>query len=247
MDQEMLIAAIERKKAGFKIANERRVRELKARTHEEWLKSLPYVFKVRETDPYLFQEAADIQKVLMAAGLDFCFIGGVALQLWGEVRNTKDIDLQIHRELGSEDEALKVLLSYLEPRNEDYEAEFARYRVFFGRAPSGFQVDVFVGYTPYERRLTTRAKSLPYGVDVPLRICAAEDLIVTKTIAGRDQDWVDIQRVIQRSGETMDWLLVFEELETLLALYHEEDRLPRLKQMILNEYPDGLPGVPPPE
>ena len=92
----MLIAEIQRKKQGFKIANEQRVRELKARTHEHWLKSLPYVFKVRESDPYLFQEAADIQKTLSASGLDFCFIGGVALQMWGEVRQTKDIDIQIH-------------------------------------------------------------------------------------------------------------------------------------------------------
>ena len=51
-------------------------------------------------------------------------------------------------------------------------------------------------------------------------------------------------RIIQRSGESMDWELVFEELETLLALYHEEERLPRLKQMVLEEYPNGLPGLP---
>jgi hypothetical protein len=78
-----------------------------------------------------------------------------------------------------------------------------------------------------------------YGVDVPLHICSALDLAVLKTVAGRLRDWADIQRIIQRSGETMDWDLVYEELEPLLALAYKEEHLPRLKSMVEEEYPAG--------
>ena len=99
---------------------------------------------------YLFEETAELQQVLHALGIQFCFIGDVALQHWGEVRQTTDIDLNLYCELG-------------------------------------------------------RALSQEYGLTVPLRICSAEDLVITMNEAGRGQDWVDIDRIIQRSGETMNW------------------------------------------
>jgi len=239
MDIETIKEEIQKQKRGFQLANELRVRDLKARTHEHWLKSLPYLFKVRETDGYLFQEAADLQGLLLNHDLAFCFIGGVALQLWGEVRQTTDIDLTVYCPLGKEDQVLESLLLCLEPQESNYLDVFASHRVFFGRTSTGFEVDVFVGYTPFERRMTKRAVHQDYGLDVPLRICSAEDLVITKTVAGRGQDWVDIQRIIQRSGATMNWSLVYEELDPLLKLYHEEDRLPRLKQMFDEEYPSS--------
>ncbi|NQV73449.1 hypothetical protein HQ496_10015 [bacterium] len=58
-------------------------------------------------------------------------------------------------------------------------------------------------------------------------------------MAGRGQDWVDINRVIQRSGMNMDWKLVYAELESLLEMLHEEDRLARVKSMVEAEYPEG--------
>jgi len=237
MDEKTLKAEFAKKMYGFKLANELRVRELKARTHEYWLTTLPYVHMVRDSGGYLFQEAADLQRGLKKHGISFCFIGGVALQMWGEVRQTSDIDLNIYCELGEEDNVLKTLECYLTPRGEDTRENFSTSRVFFGRTANGFEVDVFVGFTPFEKRMTERAIEQDYGLDNPLRICSAEDLAVTKTIAGRGQDWVDLQRIIQRSGATMNWTQVYTELDSLLVLYHAEDRMLRLKGMVAEEYP----------
>lgn len=238
MDQQVLQAEIERQKEGFKIANRVRKRELKARTHEKWLHGLNGLFMVREAGTSLFDDAAFIQKAFTDEGLSFCFIGGIAFQHWGEARQTSDLDLNIHYELGKEAEVLAALLRHLPFRDEESRLTWDSHRVFFGRSPSGYDVDVFVGFTPFERRLTERARSHDYGLDVPLRICAAEYLVVTKTVAWRPRDWGDLITVIQRSGESMDWTLVFEELKPLLELYNETDRLPKLTEMIRNEYPD---------
>lgn len=237
MDTEALKRDFERKKRGFQLADERRVRELKARTHDEWLHGLKGLFQVREPGVSLFDDAASLQQALVKEGISFCFIGGVALQKWGEVRQTTDVDLTIHSELGREDHLLAALERHLAFRDEKARVEFATSRVFFGRTSNGYDVDIFVGFTPYERRMIERAVDTDYGVDVPLRICSAVDLAVLKTVAGRGQDWVDLKRVIQRSGESLDWDLVYEELEVLLAMAGREENLVRLKKMVDEEYP----------
>ncbi len=243
MDTELLINAIETRKQGFQIANQVRLKALRGRTHEKWLHGLNGLFTVREPGTSLFDDAAYVQKALTTEGLSFCFIGGVALQYWGEARFTADLDLDVYCELGNESEILAALLRHLTFRDEESRKYWDSHRVFFGRSPNGYEVDIFVGFTPFEGRIAARAVSQDYGLDVALRICTAEYLVITKTVAGRSQDWADIERIVQRSGECVHWPLVFDELDMLLALYHEEDRLPRLKKMVLHEYPEGLPGV----
>jgi len=247
MDIELLKEAIELKKRGFERANKLRRRDLKERTHERWLHGLNGLFMVREPGTSLFDDAASLQQALDEENVPFCFIGGVALQHWGEVRQTADIDLNIHCELGQEEDVLKVLLSHLAYRDEEARRDFETHRVFFGRSSHNYEVDIFIGFTPFEKRITNRAITQDYGLGIPLRICSAEDLTITKTVAGRPRDWGDLVSIIQRSGESMNWPLVFEELEPLLALYAEEQRLPRLQKMVLDEYPDGLPGVESPD
>jgi hypothetical protein len=39
-----------------------------------------------------------------------------------------------------------------------------------------------------------------------------------KAFAGRGQDWVDIEAIIDRRGPSLDWASIERELEPLLAL-----------------------------
>jgi len=234
MDVETLKSKIDRE-WGYRRAEELRVRDLKNRTHEAWLDELPYVHFVHEPTGYLFSEAAALQKVLRDKGITFCFIGGVALQRWGEVRQTDDVDLTIFCELGNEPDVLTVLETYLESRVDDTRDMFLLGRMYLGRSPRGRQVDISIGFTPYEKRMMARAVDVDYGLDAPLRICSAVDLAVMKTVAGRGQDWVDLQRIIQRSGDAMDWDLVFSELEPLLSMAGREENLDRLRNLVAEE------------
>lgn len=47
----------------------------------------------------VFQAAAELQSICEAHGWRFCFIGGVALQRWGEPRETADVDPEMLSEL----------------------------------------------------------------------------------------------------------------------------------------------------
>jgi hypothetical protein len=55
---------------------------------------------------------------------------------------------------------------------------------------------------PPEHRLMERAVDLDFDVYQRLHCCSAEDLTILKTVAGRPKDWVDFNRIIQRSGQS---------------------------------------------
>ena len=238
MDLETLKSKIDRE-WGYRVAEELRVRDLKNMTSEKWLDTLPFVHHVSEPQEYLFQAAANLQKELHKRDITFCFIGGIPLQKWGEIRFTTDVDLTVFCELGEELHVFEVLDFILDSRIDDPRDMVRFGRMYLGHTQKGVQVDISIGFTPYEQRMMERAQDVDYGVDVPLHVCSALDLTVLKTVAGRMRDWADIERIIQRSGETMNWDLVYEELEPLLALAHKEDHLPRLKSMVDEEYPEG--------
>ncbi len=51
----------------------------------------------------VIQAAAELQSVCVQHDWKFCFIGGVALQRWGEPRETVDADLTLITGFGGEE------------------------------------------------------------------------------------------------------------------------------------------------
>ncbi len=230
-DSEILLM----QRRGFEFVEALRVERLRTLSHPDWLINLRHIYGVSEPNANLFWAALTVQRDLHAQEFEFCFIGGLALQRWGEVRHTDDIDLTVKCELGDELKALEKLLKILKPRTDRLE-EVARVGLMFvGYSKDGYEVDISLGCIDYERRLMDRAVDVDFGIDEPLRCCSAEDLTILKTVAGRGQDWVDIGRICQRSGATMDWALVFEELEPLLASIHKPEAHGRLREIVDRE------------
>jgi hypothetical protein len=77
----------------------------------------------------LVAAAQQVQAVLEAANLRFCFIGGFAAQRHAEPRVTRDVDLSILTGLGNETHVIDVMLGAFTPRREDARAFAERYRV----------------------------------------------------------------------------------------------------------------------
>jgi len=227
--------AYRRQQLGYAAAEADRVARLRGRTDNEWLKELKLVWAVREPDPYYFETALRLQQALQREGISFCFIGGLAIQRWGEVRRTVDIDLTALCDLGQENEILEKLQKILTPRSDDIRWLVQMARMYLGVTDDGRNTDISLGYTPYEKRVLERAVDVDFSVAEPLRCCSAEDLVVFKTIAGRHIDWSDVRRIIQVSGRTMDWDLVYEELEPLLALSEKSEHSRKLRDLVQTE------------
>ena len=66
----------------------------------------------------LFRSALEVERQWTALGYRFCFIGGVALQRWGEPRSTRDLDLTLMTGFGGEGSYIDQLLAWYPQRIE---------------------------------------------------------------------------------------------------------------------------------
>ena len=139
----------------------------------------------------LIRAAADLQAVCEDQGWQYCFIGGLAVQRWGEPRETVAVDLTLLTGFADESAFVRTLVAAFEPRVENVEAFASVNRVLLLRATSGVGLDIALGGLPFEESAVARATMFTFPPDVPLRTCSAEDLIVFKAFADRPKDWVD--------------------------------------------------------
>lgn len=179
----------------------------------------------------VFDAAREVQDFLRRSGSEFCFIGGVALQRWGQPRITLDVDLTLLAPLGSEAQAIDQVLAEFAARIPDGRAFALKNRVILVKTAAGVPVDVALGALEFEHRCVERASEFDFGPGLNLRTCSAEDLLVLKTFAGRGQDWVDMEYVIVRQRRVLDWRLIESELKPLLALRETPENLDKLEQL----------------
>ena len=143
----------------------------------------------------IFAAALEVQEFCRARVFRFCFIGGLALQRWGEPRLTQDVDLTVISGFGRETEYADQFLSAFAPRIPDARAFALRHRVLLLLGSNGTPLDIALGAMPFEDRAVSRSVPFAVAEGVSLQICGAEDLIVFKAFAGRAQDWLDIEGV----------------------------------------------------
>src|SRR5437763_99454 len=105
----------------------------------------------------LLEAAQDIQQFCRSCGWRFCFIGGLAVQHWGEARLTRDADLTVFTGTGDESRYIDELLGGFASRIEDARAFALRYRVLLLRATNEIPLGVTLGALPFEEKAVASA------------------------------------------------------------------------------------------
>ncbi len=180
----------------------------------------------------LLLAAAELQSALHHRGWRYCFIGGVAVQRWGNPRFTQDIDLTLLTGFGNEEKFVDALLTELLPRRPDAREFALTRRVLLAKTPEGVEVDIALGVLPFEERTVTRASLWEVRKGVTLTTCSAEDLVVHKVFAGRDLDWGDVERVLTRQHGKLNLNQIRAELKPLLELKGAPESLDKLERLL---------------
>jgi len=175
--------------------------------------------------------AVTLQKFCQDNRFPFAFIGGVALQRWGEPRVTLDVDITLFTGFGNEERFIDALLKAFSPRIKDASQFALRQRVLLLQSVEGIGLDVALGAFPFEESVVSRASYAEYLPGIQLYTCSAEDLIVLKSFAGRPQDWIDVGRVIVRQSKSLDWDYILPHLKELAALKDSPELVDRLKKL----------------
>ena len=163
----------------------------------------------------LFAAAKELQDFCDRQGWRSCFIGGIAVQRWGEPRVTRDLDLTLLAGFGNEGHFADTLLTAYEARIPDAAAFARRHRVLLLRTPAGIGIDVSLGALAFEERMIDRATTFSPAPGIAIRTCSAEDLIVMKLFASRPTDIRDAESVAARHGTSLDWNYIEDQLHRL--------------------------------
>ncbi|MEO0587348.1 MAG: hypothetical protein AAF078_06895 [Planctomycetota bacterium] len=168
------------------------------------------------------ETAAGLQQLLDEAGRPFCFIGGVAVQRWGEGRMTKDADAAVLTELGDEQVVIETFADRYSFRNEDALSWATVHRLVLLQDPrTGVGLDLSLASSGFELDAIGRASDCDFGGGYVLRTCSAEDLIVYKAIAG----------ILERQRGRLDHDLIDRQLEPLVALKEEPEIIARYVEL----------------
>lgn len=179
----------------------------------------------------IFEVAVWVHERLTSLGLVHGFIGGLALQAWGEARVTRDVDVAVMTGFGNEREVVERILGAIPSRHPD-PVEFAlANRVILAQSPEGIGIDIGLSAFPYEEHMLARCVEVELLPGVELPLAGPEDLIIQKVFAGRPRDWEDVRGIIARQGSRLDWVLIEQELVPLLGLVEEPERFTSLLQM----------------
>jgi hypothetical protein len=180
----------------------------------------------------IFLAALEIEQACRSAGFRFCFIGGLAVQRWGEPRMTADVDVTLMTGFGTEEPFVDALLQQLTGRVPDARAFALRHRTLLLVASNGIHADISLGAMPFEERSVARASPFAISEIESVTTCSAEDLVVHKAFAARDKDWLDIRGIVARQGTRLDRELVWAELEPLLELRDDPTIATRLRDLL---------------
>jgi len=159
--------------------------------------------------------------------------GAQAVHVWGLPRLTADVD--VTAELAQEDPSvfvsrMKEAGFELRVRNIDRFVEGTR--VFpFVHAASGMPLDVVIAGPGLEEEFLERAKPVDVG-GVVLPVISAEDLIVTKVLAGRPKDLEDVQGILRERLGKLDLRRIRRLLRLLQAAVAQSDLLPQFEKVL---------------
>lgn len=161
----------------------------------------------------LLDAAMELQNTILQLGWKFCFIGGLAVLRWGQLRMTQDVDLCLLCGFGIEKNYISPLLKRFQSRISDAAAFAATNRILLLSASNGVPIDVTLSGLEFEKDMIYRASMFQFDDLHSLLTCSAEDLIVMKVFAGRAQDWLDVEGVISRQRKKLDRKVIIERLE----------------------------------
>jgi predicted nucleotidyltransferase len=181
----------------------------------------------------LVRAAFEVQKLLDKQRWKYCFIGGIAVQKWGQVRLTDDIDLSVLTGFGNEEKYIDQLLRLFRGRIPDARTFAIQNRVLLLADKNRVDIDVSCGAFPFEQSAVKRAKKVQVRPGIRLKLCTPEDLIVYKAFANRPLDWIDIEGILAKQSKAkLDLEYVFDQLTPLAAIKEEPEILPKLAALV---------------
>ena len=142
----------------------------------------------------------DMLKCLNGAGVDYILVGGWAVNMYGYIRATVDLDIWILADMANAQRVYAALGEFGAPIADVKPEDFAEDGIIFQIGVAPCRIDIItrisgVSYVDAARR------TVPKEIDgVAVKVISIEDLITNKKASGRTKDLADVE-VLERIGK----------------------------------------------
>jgi hypothetical protein len=156
---------------------------------------------MRPSDPSLFADyLRDVIEALPQPAPPYCLIGALAVNAWGRLRATQDVDLLVLSDETAKTHLTGSLIAHgfqLDGRWIEHNP-MAKDRVLRLNHPSypDIPLDLIFSADAHEAEVLTRRQAMHF-LQVPTWICSPEDLIILKLKASRPHDFEDALGIVK--------------------------------------------------
>jgi hypothetical protein len=135
---------------------------------------------------------------LNAEGVRYLLVGGYAYAFHVEPRYTKDLDVWVEASRTSAASVHRALLAFGAPSELFDEGDFTQPRVIvqIGMPPNRIDILTTISGVSFEEAWERRVEST-FG-DQKIWVIGRDDLAANKRASGRDQDLVDLRKLLDR-------------------------------------------------
>ena len=174
------------------------------------------------------EKVTQLAALFQRAEIPHAFGGAIALVYWSEPRGTTDIDINIFLPVSEVPRVFATLngqgiATTRELQDEAIQREQVRLDW------SGTPIDLFFAYDPFHDSCEARSVAVDfYGH--PIRVLAAEDIVIFKTLYDRPKDWPDIEQLLAVQGQHLNFGYVREWIGRMLDA--DDSARNRLEQLL---------------
>lgn len=176
----------------------------------------------------IIKALVSIGDFLAQMGVSYMVFGGIANSIYGNPRQTFDIDIKFALKSGQDTHSFLEALERVGRVIPENPKEFVEETNVIPVNIQGVRVDLVVAELPFEIEAIRRSRSMDfYGAKI--KVCTPEDLIIQKAVSIREKDWDDIRYVIENLRDEMDWDYLLKHCRDLSDFLDDPEIYNRVK------------------
>lgn len=160
----------------------------------------------------------------------YMIFGGIANSIYGNPRQTFDIDVKISVPAGKARSDFIERLAAVATLLPENPLRFISETSVLPVTLCDVRIDLVFAQLPFEEQAIERSRTELF-FSIPMKVCTVEDFILQKAVSTRQKDWDDIETVIHLQKEHIDWPNLLDHCRELSVFLDDSTILTRIQNM----------------
>ncbi len=160
----------------------------------------------------------------------YMIFGGIANSIYGNPRQTFDIDVKISVPSGKNRSDFIGQLASVATLLPENPLRFITETSVLPVTVHDVRIDLVFAQLPFEEQAIKRSQRKQF-FSITMNMCCVEDFILQKAVSSRQKDWDDITTVIDLQKENIDWKYLLQHCQELSEFLSDSSIITRIQNM----------------